>query len=109
MNPHSTHYQQHVGQREGTHYKATLFSGDFLMLGVNCLEPGQTQPIHQHPDQDKAYIVMEGNGLFSVGDVSFSASAGEVIWAPAGIQHGAANTGSERLTILVVMAPPPGQ
>ncbi len=31
----------HAGARPDKFYKATLFRGDALLLGVNCLEPGR--------------------------------------------------------------------
>jgi quercetin dioxygenase-like cupin family protein len=103
-----THYSQHVGTREGKHYKTTLFEGVRMMVGLNCLEPGQTQPYHDHADADKVYVVMEGRGWFVVDDEPFEAGPGEVVWAPAGIGHGVENRGTERLVLLVGIAPPPG-
>jgi len=38
-----TNYRAHTGAREDKHYKTTLFEGNHLMVGVNCLEPGQEQ------------------------------------------------------------------
>jgi mannose-6-phosphate isomerase-like protein (cupin superfamily) len=78
-----------------------------MMLGINCLGPGQRQDVHDHANQDKAYVVMDGVGAFSVGDEQFSAGPGEIVWAAAGVPHGVENQGSERLVILVTIAPPP--
>lgn len=97
----------HAGARPDKFYKTTLFRGDALMLGLNCLEPGQVQPAHDHTDQDKFYYVIEGEGCFQVGDEFATAGAGEVVWAPAGAVHGVANQGEGRLTLLVGIAPAP--
>lgn len=102
-----THYRDHLGARADKHYKTTLFTGARLMVGLNCLEPGQTQPLHDHADQDKLYCVLEGSGLFTVGAQERSAAAGALVWAPAGVPHGVRNEGAERLTLLVCIAPPP--
>lgn len=102
------HYREHVGSRPEKFFKATLFQGDHLMVGVNCLEPGQTQPVHEHATADKVYVVMEGRGHFSVGEEVRPADPGELVWAPAGVPHGVENQGSERLVLLVGIAPPPG-
>ena len=48
MESNITHYRDHIGASPQKFYKTTLFRGDFLMLGLNCLEPGQVQPIHDH-------------------------------------------------------------
>ncbi len=102
-----THYTDHVGTRPDKFYKATLFQGDHLMLGLNCLEPGQVQAVHSHTDQDKFYFVIEGTGLFTVGDAEREVGPGGVVWAQAGVAHGVRNDGPVRLVILMGMAPPP--
>ncbi len=102
-----THYQAHVGSRPDKFYKDTLFQGAYMMVGLNCLEPGQVQPVHDHAEADKVYIVMEGRGLFTVGGETREAGPGEVVWATAGVPHGVENQGSERLALLVCIAPPP--
>ena len=102
-----TRLSDHVGARPDKFYKATLFRGDALLLGVNCLEPGQTQAPHDHAGQDKFYYVVEGVGRVQVGDAWASAGPGEVVWAPAGVVHGVSNEGDGRLTLLVGIAPAP--
>lgn len=97
----------HVGQRDEKFYKTTLFRSDTLLLGLNCLEPGQVQKPHVHDDQDKFYFVVAGNGRFWVGDEQVTAGEGEVVWAPAGLNHGVANESDDRLTLLVGIAPAP--
>jgi quercetin dioxygenase-like cupin family protein len=100
-------YQNHTGSKPEKFYKTTLFQGDYLMIGLNCLEPGQIQKIHDHPDQDKFYYVIEGRGRFTVGDTVTEVGPGYIVWAEAGMPHGVENRGAERLTILVGIAPPP--
>lgn len=97
----------HVGVEVTKFYKTTLFRSDTLLLGLNCLEPGQAQMPHDHADQDKFYYVVEGSGLFWLGDNRVPAAAGQVVWAPAGIIHGVENDGEGRLTLLVGIAPAP--
>ena len=104
-----THYRTQVGSRPDKFFKATLFTGAHLLVGINCLEPGQSQPLHEHDAADKVYIVMEGRGHFTVGAAVQEASPGEVIWAPVGVPHGVENRAGERLVVLVGMAPPPGE
>lgn len=97
----------HIGARPDKFFKTTLFRGDALLLGLNCLEPGQTQPPHDHAGQDKFYFVLEGIGHFQVGDAFADAGPGEVVWAPAGVIHGVTNQGDNRLSLLVGIAPAP--
>lgn len=91
----------HVGSRPDKPFKSTLFESSRLLLGLNCLEIGQIQAVHDHAHADKFYAVQSGTGTFSVGSEQFHASAGEVIWAPAGIPHGVSNPGPDRLVLLV--------
>jgi quercetin dioxygenase-like cupin family protein len=100
-------YQDFVGARSDKFYKGTLFEGENLMIGLNCLEPGQVQHVHEHADQDKFYFVLEGVGRFTVGPEVTDAGAGHVIRAAAGVPHGVENQGAERLTMLMGIAPKP--
>ena len=88
-------------------YKTTLFRAEALMLGLNCLEPGQVQRPHIHDDQDKFYYVLKGQGRFWLAEEQVLATSGEVVWAPAGLLHGVENKGDDRLTLLVGIAPAP--
>jgi quercetin dioxygenase-like cupin family protein len=97
----------HTGSRADKFYKTTLFQSQALLLGLNCLEPGQVQPVHDHADQDKFYYIIEGTGRFQLGDETVTAAANDVIWAPAGLRHGVTNEGNTRLTLLVGIAPAP--
>jgi len=107
MSKNILHYQDHVGARAEKFYKTTLFQGQHLMLGLNCLEPGQVQAVHDHADQDKFYYVIAGRGRFTAGEEVTEVGPGHVVWAAAGVPHGVENQGDERLTILMGIAPPP--
>jgi quercetin dioxygenase-like cupin family protein len=99
-------WQEHVGSQADKFYKTTLWQGERVMIGMNCLEPGQTQKAHVHEGADKFYFVLEGQGRFTVGDEQTDAVAGTLVVAPSGISHGVANTANGRLSLLVAIAPP---
>jgi quercetin dioxygenase-like cupin family protein len=98
-------WQEHAGSQVEKFYKTTLWSGEHVMVGLNCLEPGQVQKVHAHDSADKFYFVLEGSGRFSVSDEERDAAAGSLVVAPAGIPHGVTNNGSVRLSLLVAIAP----
>ena len=100
-------YRDYIGSKPEKFFKDTLFQGKHLMVGINCLDPEQVQPVHDHVDQDKAYLVMEGRGLFTIGEVVREAGPGEIVWAAAGVSHGVENQGEGRLILIVLIAPPP--
>ena len=86
-------------------FKTTLWQGEHVMVGLNCLEPQQTQPVHAHDAADKFYFVLDGQGTFTVGDETKTVESGSVVVAPAGVPHGVTNNGINRLSLLVAIAP----
>lgn len=107
MNNNFINYQNSVSFNAEKFYKTTLAQSERLLLGLNCLEPGQEQKVHDHTNQDKFYFVLEGEGLFTVGDEEQLASSGMLIWAPATVPHGVKNLNDHRLVILMGIAPSP--
>ena len=87
--------------------KATLCQGDQLFAGLNCFLPGQQHALHTHADQDKLYLVLAGKAEVTVGDRTDQVGEGDLVLAESGQPHGIANTGTGRLIVLTVMAPPP--
>ncbi len=87
--------------------KNNLFQTERLFCDIYCFEPGQEQKGHVHGHQDKIYIVLEGQGMFQVGTEQRVLVAGEGTMAPAGQEHGVKNHTSERLKVLVFVAPNP--
>jgi quercetin dioxygenase-like cupin family protein len=87
--------------------KADLFAGSRLFVGLNCFEPGQAQHVHTHAGADKFYFLVSGKARMMVGDETAEATAGDLVWAPAGVPHGVLEA-LERTVLLVAIAPPPG-
>src|ERR1700730_18889574 len=96
---------EHTGLHPEKFYKTTLWQGEHVMIGLNCLESNQCQRVHAHQGADKFYFVLEGRGRFMVGDEEREAGTGALVIAPAGVLHGVTNTGEERLSLLVSIAP----
>ena len=87
--------------------KHNLFQTPRFFCDVYCFEPGQEQKGHVHSDQDKVYLVLEGEGTFRIGNDSRVLGSGKGTMAPAGEEHGVLNHTGERLRVLVFMAPNP--
>jgi quercetin dioxygenase-like cupin family protein len=87
--------------------KIALAATPRAQLDLYCLEPGQEQKPHTHGDQDKIYVVLDGEARVTVGAEQETLVGGEAIVAPAGVAHGVKNTSDRRLTMLVVVTPPP--
>src|SRR5580765_1952985 len=87
--------------------KINLFETKNFFCDVYCLEPGQAQKAHAHEDEDKLYYVLSGSGTFTVDNESQDLGEQQIVFAPAGSEHGVENTSSERLKLLVFMTPNP--
>jgi quercetin dioxygenase-like cupin family protein len=87
--------------------KVDVLRGEYLFVGLNCFEPGQSQKAHVHAGSDKFYVVLSGKARMIVGDQIREAAAGSLVWAPADLPHGVIEA-LERTVMLVAMAPPPG-
>jgi quercetin dioxygenase-like cupin family protein len=87
--------------------KNNIFQTPRLFCDVYCFEPGQEQKGHVHGDQDKVYLVLEGEGTFKVGNEERVLARGQGTMAPAGEEHGVMNHTRARLKVLVFVAPNP--
>src|SRR5437870_13829541 len=86
--------------------KLDCFRSDRLLVGLNCFEPGQEQPVHTHAGADKFYLVVTGKARFILGERVREAGPGDLILAPEGGPHGI-ETALERTVMLVAIAPAP--
>ncbi|MGH7256910.1 MAG: cupin domain-containing protein [Nitrospiraceae bacterium] len=87
--------------------KNNLFKSPRFFCDVYCFEPGQEQKGHVHGDQDKVYIVLDGEGTFQIGRDTRVLGSGLGTLAPAGEEHGVKNHTNQRLRVLVLVAPNP--
>lgn len=87
--------------------KVNLFETGNFFCDIYGLEPGQEQKVHVHTTEDKIYFVLEGRGLFLIGEEEQQLMANQIVLAPAGELHGVRNTSNVRLTLIVFMTPNP--
>ena len=87
--------------------KVPIFTSDRLYYDLYCLLPGQFQRVHSHTDQDKIYLVLEGEPTFEIGPERERLVEGRAVIARAGVTHGVRNETDQRIVLLVTMAPRP--
>jgi quercetin dioxygenase-like cupin family protein len=87
--------------------KNGLFETERFFCDLYCFEPGQTQASHAHDGSDKVYYVVKGKGQFQIAEEERELGEGELAMAPSGQKHGVTNRSSDRLIVLVYMAPKP--
>ena len=88
--------------------KHNLFSTSNFFADVYVLRPGQSQAIHRHAAEDKCYFVLAGAARVTSGGEVHDAAPGQMVFCPAGEDHGIENPSeAEDLRALVFMAPHP--
>jgi len=87
--------------------KNNIFQTARFFCDIYCFEPGQEQKGHSHGEQDKVYLVLEGQGTFQVGSEKRVLGPGQGTMATAGEEHGVKNHTDQRLKVIVFMAPNP--
>jgi quercetin dioxygenase-like cupin family protein len=87
--------------------KNNMFQTARFFCDIYCFEPGQEQKGHIHGEQDKVYLVLEGQGTFQVGSEKQVLGPGQGTMAPAEAEHGVKNHTDQRLKVLVFVAPNP--
>jgi quercetin dioxygenase-like cupin family protein len=98
-------YESLVSFKPDKYDKSTLFQNEQLLIGLNCLEPGQHMEKPVHEVQTRFYIVLEGKGRIGIGDIENETAKGMVAWIPAGNSHWIKNTGSVPMVLLVGITP----
>ena len=66
--------------------------GGNLCLIFNLMEPGEGPRLHRHPYAE-TFVIREGRAIFTVGDETVEASAGQIVVVPAGVAHSFVNPG----------------
>jgi quercetin dioxygenase-like cupin family protein len=79
-------------------------TGGRLSLLTVTDPPGSSSPFHVHHDDDETFVLLAGSATFDVGDESFEARAGDVVFGPRGVRH-RYTVGPDGLTVLFIMTP----
>ena len=89
--------------------KHNLFETPRFFADVYVVRPGQAQAVHKHAAEDKCYFVLAGEARVTTGTEIHDALPGQIVFCPAGEDHGVENASqAEDLRLLVFMAPRPG-
>lgn len=100
-----THAARHFSAQKLA--KTNLFETPQMFADIYGLEPGQAQKLHVHAGASKFYFVIEGHGVFRLGDQERELGPGELAWSAPGEPHGVENRSDARLVLLVAMSPNP--
>ena len=87
--------QQGVKRTELQRHELSVPGREVIQVRVD-LDPGVTFPLHSHPGEEIIYVI-EGEWEYQVeGRGAMTLKAGDVLFIPAGVNHGAKNVGSGR-------------
>ena len=73
--------------------------GARLCLIFNLMEPGNGPRLHRHP-YPETFVIRAGRAVFTVGDDTVEATAGQIVVVPAGVAHKFHNPGPDVLETL---------
>ena len=88
----------------GKRIRKKLLGSGKIVAELLCYEPGQSTPIHHHPQQDEVFYVLEGSGKITIGEEEAIINPKSLILVPAQTRHGV-TAGDSRLVILFFKAP----
>lgn len=79
-----------------------MYAGDEDVgnIVVWCLEPGQENSTHRHPESAHFIVILEGRGVCLRGEEGppDAFQAGQVLIIPRGVIHGIRNAGTQRMS-----------
>ncbi|MBJ7330386.1 MAG: cupin domain-containing protein [Solirubrobacteraceae bacterium] len=80
-------------------------TGGMLTALENEIAPGDGPPLHVHDAQDEAWLVLEGDLRFQLGEEISDAPSGTFVFVPRGVAHCFVSAGSAPARILVLFTP----
>lgn len=91
----------------GAYVKRQIFNTESLQFGIYCLEPGQINPLHQHPQSSEICYFIQGTGEVVIGEQTAVVQPGVFVHILENIRHEIRNTGAEQMLIVVAQSPLP--
>lgn len=84
-----------------------LFEMEELYFNMYCIQPGQKNPLHRHPNSAEVLFFVEGEGEVVVGREKKKVGAREAVYVPVNAPHEIINTGANRMIVVLVQTPLP--
>ena len=101
------HVEEAVEFSAAKRIRKKLLGSSRIVAELLCYEPGQSTPVHHHPQQDEVYYVLEGSGKISTGNngakQETQVEPKSLIFVPAGTPHGL--VADSRMVVLFFKSP----
>lgn len=91
---------------ENDDYRSVIHTGAHLQLVLMTLQPGEEIGLETHATHDQFFRIEEGWGKAVIDGKEYPVLAGWGIVVPAGCLHNLINTGSQRMKLYTIYAPP---
>lgn len=91
---------------ENVDYRSVIHTGAHLQLVLMTLQPGQEIGSETHATHDQFFRIEEGWGKVVIDGTDHPVLAGWGIIVPSGASHNLINTGSQRMRLYTIYAPP---
>ncbi len=92
--------------RENEDFRREVATGSHSQIVLMCLQSGEAIGAEVHEDTDQIFVVAKGAGEAVVGGVRQALEKGSLLMVRAGVRHDILNTGSKRLRLVTIYAPP---
>jgi quercetin dioxygenase-like cupin family protein len=89
----------------GKRVRKKLLGSGRIVGELLCYEPGQSTPLHQHPQQDECFFVLEGAGTLTVGGENRVIRQHDLILVPPQTLHSLVADGGTRMVLIFFKAP----
>ncbi len=89
--------------------KRIIHKKDESVVFVLNFEPGQELPTHNHPGTAVYILVLSGSGEVVIDGTPSAITEDDVVWVDGAEQFAFKNTGSERVTLYVMLAKIPDE
>lgn len=76
-------------------------NSDTLTVGKCFIDPGESNPVHYHPNCDEVLHVVRGRIRHRVDDTYVEMGPGDTISIPMGATHNAENIGGEQCELVI--------
>ncbi len=103
--PKQTQENSHGGRGDVSLYEIwgkSDFTSDVDFVDRVVIPPNSTIGHHRHGNNEEMYIVLEGQGTMTVGDVPVAVKKGDMMLNPAFGEHGLVNDSDADIDILVI-------
>src|SRR6056297_4106684 len=91
---------------ENEDFRDTVITGKMCQVVLMTLQPGEEIGAEVHEDHDQILVLTEGNGHAVLEGQARDVGTNDLIFVDAGVEHNFINTGSRRLRLYTVYAPP---